>query len=79
MSDHVPTLPRADSVARTLALIAEYCAPDALVRARLGAPVEDDAAADQPMTREHRAAAADRTSTRLGERSSGLPVEVTPK
>jgi hypothetical protein len=52
MSEHVPTPPRTDCVARTLALIEEYVTPDALLRARLGGPDEDGAAADQPMTRE---------------------------
>src|SRR5690242_1623683 len=71
MSENVPTPPRVDCVARTLALIAEYSPPDALVRARLGGSVEDGSAADQPMTRE-RAAASERTPSRLrlGEHST---------
>ena len=70
MSENVPTPPRTDCIARTLALIDRYSTPDALVRARLGL-AEAEVTADQPMTRE-RATAPDRTPTRPGERSSGL-------
>jgi hypothetical protein len=71
MSENVPTPPRADRVARTLALIARYSPPDALLRARLGGPAEaeDVAAADELMTRE-RTAAPDRRPSPSSERSS---------
>jgi hypothetical protein len=68
MSENVPTPPRTDCIARTLALIERYSTPDALVRARLGL-AEADVTADQPMTRE-RATAPGRTPTGPGERSS---------
>jgi hypothetical protein len=71
MSEHVPTPPRTDCVARTLELIASYSPPDALLRTRLGGPKEseDASTADEPMTREHIAAPV-RTPPRLGEHST---------